>query len=167
METPSSKERPEGSEGTRNVQPWASAHDEYARLQQSLASAQADAYSQTSERLANAQKEYVSNLSNLNEELKGRYREAHATFTAKLQEAMSRAAGAPDTDAYTAFMQSLAVLHDEFQKRAAQYLNALGSAAEQAGRDYQFSNRNAYRKYLEAQRDFWTKLDVDALMPRE
>ena len=46
---------------TRTFQQWASAQDEYSRLYQSLAGAQAEAYSSASERLMNAQKDYTTN----------------------------------------------------------------------------------------------------------
>ncbi len=152
---------------TRTSQQWASAQDEYSKLYQSLAGAQAEAYSRASERLMNAQKDYTSQLSNLNEELLGRYREAHATFASKIQDATSRSAPPQDADAYEEFGRALAALQDEFRRRAEQCYKDLTETAEQAQTDYHFYNRNAYRKYLQDQRAFWTNLDVASLIPND
>jgi len=152
---------------TRTFQQWASAQDEYSRLYQSLAGAQAEAYSRASERLMNAQKDYTSQLSNLNEELLGRYREAHATFASKIQDATSRSALPQDEEAYKEFGRVLAALQEEFRSRAEQYHKDLTQAAEQAQRDYHFYNRTAYRKYLEDQRTFWSRLDIESLIPTD
>ena len=162
--------RNEGSdEGgvTRTLQQWAAAQDEYSRLYQSLAAGQAEAYSRASQRLMDAQKDYMSNLSNLNEELIGRYREAHATLASRMRDAMPKAPTEQGEDAYAGLGQALVAVQEEFRTRAEQFYSDLTSAAEQAERDYQFYNRSAYRKYLEDQRNFWTKLNVESLIPND
>jgi hypothetical protein len=66
--------------------------------------------------------------------------------------------------ARSAFEQSAAAVMDELRTRSEQLSMEMAAAAAQASQAYEAAVREAYRAFLQSQRDFWLELNIDDLV---
>ena len=145
---------------------WTGAQRRLGEIQASLMRAQADAYVAAQKGLIDAQRNYLAGVQNLNEELSGRYRETHQRYATGVIDASSSATADDTADrAWSAFEQSTAAVMDELRPRSEQLSMEMGAVAEQASQAYEAAVREAYRAFLQSQRDFWLGLNIDDLVP--
>jgi hypothetical protein len=127
-----------------------------------------DAHAAAQKGAFEAQRKYVASMRNLIEELSGRYREAHQQYVVRVMDAAATPVAPGKVDeARSAFEQSAAAVMNEFRTRSEELSKEIASAAEQASHSYNQAVREAYRAFLESQRDFWTGLNIDELVPKQ
>jgi hypothetical protein len=54
---------------------------------------------------------------------------------------------------------------DELRTRSEQLAREMAGVAAQASQVYDAAVRDAYRAFLQSQRDFWLELNIDELVP--
>jgi hypothetical protein len=148
------------------TQAWDSAQKQYADMQQRQARAQAEAYAAVEKRGQEAYRTYAAEMGNLVEALRSRYREAGVGYVARVQEAMEAGDASKADQARTVFEQTTTSLADELRTKTQQLQADFIASADSLAKDYQSLARDSYRETLEAQRKFWTNLDIDSLVPR-
>jgi phage-related tail protein len=152
--------------GAEPAPAWTLAQRRYGEIQAALMRSQTDAYVAAQTRLNEAQRNYLAGIQNLHEELSSRYREAHQQYTTGVIDAVSSATTeATPGQAQAAFEQSAAAVIDELRTRSERLATEMAGMAAQASHAYEAAVRDAYRAFLQSQRDFWLELNIDELVP--
>jgi hypothetical protein len=151
--------------GVEPAPAWTAAQRRYVEIQTALMRSQVEAYVGAQTRLIEAQRNYVAGIQNLNEELSARYRETHQQYAMGVMDGGASASGDATADqARSAFEQSAAAVMDELRTRSDQLSMEMAGVAAQASQAYEAAVRDAYRAFLQSQRDFWLELNIDDLM---